>query len=354
VGILELIWHFTAQFAPAGDIGRWTDVQIAEAVYWQGEATVLVEALVSAGWLDSHREHRLVVHDWWEHSEDSLHKRLARSVERFATGEVPKLSQFSRVEQERIREAYQAQENQACAENENGGAFLGPRRGPCQGQGQGQGLSLSHSPGQGQGHAGARGEPPPGDGTPELAAKNAKSRNPAPAAPSGSESGSKSRGKAEPKGRKPRVGPKSEPAPSDGDDSACPAWATVEDWGEARRLAQLIEGAETGHDVAGIGGYERVCKLAMMLQDAGKGAVMKLARSRAVWTVEQLAKHWRRSAELEKVLVELQTYPDGVYPNRQGKAPVSRIELAYRLLMQMDGKSFRQTQEGFVHIGEIQ
>jgi hypothetical protein len=85
VGILEMLWHFTAKFAPQGDIGKYSDKAIAEAVGWKrptGTKGVTPEcklsgALVTAGWLDSDAAVRLVVHDWSDHADQSVKKFLA-------------------------------------------------------------------------------------------------------------------------------------------------------------------------------------------------------------------------------------------------------------------------------------
>jgi len=52
VGILELLWHFTAEFAHAGDVGRFTDDAIGRALCWDGDSTMLVSCLCDVGWLD--------------------------------------------------------------------------------------------------------------------------------------------------------------------------------------------------------------------------------------------------------------------------------------------------------------
>lgn len=86
VGTLELLWHFTSKFAPQGDIGKYSDKAIAEAVAWQrptGERGVtpeckLSEALVTAKWLDRCPTHRLLVHDWATHADQGVTKFLSR------------------------------------------------------------------------------------------------------------------------------------------------------------------------------------------------------------------------------------------------------------------------------------
>lgn len=78
VGMMELLWHFTARFAPQGNIGKWTDVAIAEAAHWAEQPAQLVRTLVELGWLDECAEHRLIVHDWADHCDDSTKKMLQR------------------------------------------------------------------------------------------------------------------------------------------------------------------------------------------------------------------------------------------------------------------------------------
>ena len=72
-GTLELLWIATARNAPPGDIGRFSNEDIAIQVYWEGDADELVEALVETGWLDLSQQHRLVVHDWHEHAPRYIH-----------------------------------------------------------------------------------------------------------------------------------------------------------------------------------------------------------------------------------------------------------------------------------------
>lgn len=85
VGVLELLWHFTARYAPQGDIGRWSDANIAAGVCWPGDPAALVLALVRAGWLDESPKHRLVVHDWHDHADDAAKKHIQRNNLQFAT-----------------------------------------------------------------------------------------------------------------------------------------------------------------------------------------------------------------------------------------------------------------------------
>jgi hypothetical protein len=78
VGHLEMLWHFASVYAPAGDIGRWPDPAIESACGWEGEPGAMVEALISCRWLDEVEGHRLVVHDWHEHSDRYVRRKVAR------------------------------------------------------------------------------------------------------------------------------------------------------------------------------------------------------------------------------------------------------------------------------------
>lgn len=84
VCVLERLWHATMANAQAGDIGKLSDVDIAEAIGWLGEPTPLVNALVAGGWLDRCEVHRLVVHDWHEHCPTYLKGAFTTNGKQFA------------------------------------------------------------------------------------------------------------------------------------------------------------------------------------------------------------------------------------------------------------------------------
>jgi hypothetical protein len=78
VGYLELLWHFAAEFAPQGDIGRFSDERIEGGIHWSGPSGKLISALIESGWIDAVPVHRLVVHHWEDHADDAVRKRLNR------------------------------------------------------------------------------------------------------------------------------------------------------------------------------------------------------------------------------------------------------------------------------------
>ncbi|GMW02633.1 MAG: hypothetical protein AMXMBFR84_37690 [Candidatus Hydrogenedentota bacterium] len=102
-GYLEAMWHWTAEFTPAGDIGRYRDSEIAEGAFWPpDQASEIIAAMIESRWLDACETHRIIVHDWPEHCEDTVHSRLTRSGQTFANGEQPKKTKLSQRERHQV------------------------------------------------------------------------------------------------------------------------------------------------------------------------------------------------------------------------------------------------------------
>src|SRR5207253_3273555 len=78
VGLLELLWHFTARSAPQGDVGKFSNRQIVTGLYSSRDPDAVIAALQHTGWLDPHPRHRLIVHDWAHHLDQAVHKMLQR------------------------------------------------------------------------------------------------------------------------------------------------------------------------------------------------------------------------------------------------------------------------------------
>jgi len=85
-GTLELLWIFTQNNAPMGDIGRFSNEEIAIECDWEDEPDLLVEALIETGWLDKSDTHRLVIHDWHEHAPKYLKANLKSHGKDFVSG----------------------------------------------------------------------------------------------------------------------------------------------------------------------------------------------------------------------------------------------------------------------------
>lgn len=119
-GLLDTLWDFVRKNCPRGDIGRFTDQEIAMGLDWTGDAETLVRVLVETRWLDENAQERpetfsgvtgafcrLVVHDWPEHCEDSVHKTLIKTLEIFADGTFPSLARIEKNKRPQIVSAYQ-------------------------------------------------------------------------------------------------------------------------------------------------------------------------------------------------------------------------------------------------------
>jgi hypothetical protein len=89
VGLLELLWHATSDFAPEGDIGRFSNEAIAEMVGWEGDPDTFVSTLTTCHWLDPCTEHRLIVHHWAKHAPELVKKRVERAKTAFLTAKTP-------------------------------------------------------------------------------------------------------------------------------------------------------------------------------------------------------------------------------------------------------------------------
>jgi hypothetical protein len=91
VGYLELLWHFTAEYAPRGDIGRYDVNYIEASILWKGPHGKLIEAMRETGWIDppsapprgseygATTEEVLRIHDWGDHCDEATRKRLHRA-----------------------------------------------------------------------------------------------------------------------------------------------------------------------------------------------------------------------------------------------------------------------------------
>jgi len=85
IGTLEMLWIATQKNAPQGDIGKFSDLEIAIECEWEGDPETLVSALVESGWLDVCDTHRLVVHDWEHHAPGWISRQLKRHQKSFVT-----------------------------------------------------------------------------------------------------------------------------------------------------------------------------------------------------------------------------------------------------------------------------
>lgn len=82
VGHLMYLWWWALDYAEDGDIGKFSDDDIAFAARWDGDAVQFARALVEcsfgegAGFIDR-RGDQPQIHDWWEYAGKLIEKRRA-------------------------------------------------------------------------------------------------------------------------------------------------------------------------------------------------------------------------------------------------------------------------------------
>lgn len=107
MGLLTALWKFVKKNCPRGDIGRFSNEDIALGIKYSGDADRLITALINRHWLDACEcEMRLIIHDWAHHAEESVHRQLARRFDWFADGTAPSISRLTGKEKERAEKHY--------------------------------------------------------------------------------------------------------------------------------------------------------------------------------------------------------------------------------------------------------
>lgn len=76
-GVLECLWIFARKNALLGDVGKFSNEEIAAAIEWEGDANALVAALTDSKWLDeAPGQARLVCRDWYDHAPSYIVRRI--------------------------------------------------------------------------------------------------------------------------------------------------------------------------------------------------------------------------------------------------------------------------------------
>lgn len=77
-GVLEGLWHLAAECADEGDIGKFSNEEIADHLEWPGDPNDLMDSLLKSGWVDEDDGCRLKIHDWLEHCPDFIKERVRK------------------------------------------------------------------------------------------------------------------------------------------------------------------------------------------------------------------------------------------------------------------------------------
>lgn len=107
VGLMERLWQFTEQYAPAGDVGRFSPARIADAIGWPPDlAEAFLKAALEVRLLDRREDGVLLVHGWSDHANNGVHIFLGRRTMYFADGSMPRLRLLNSDEREPAKKAY--------------------------------------------------------------------------------------------------------------------------------------------------------------------------------------------------------------------------------------------------------
>ena len=69
IGHLHCLWWWAIDFAPDGDLSKFDDYEIADAIGYEGkDPTKAKAALISAGFLDNSDTGTITIHDWYDYS----------------------------------------------------------------------------------------------------------------------------------------------------------------------------------------------------------------------------------------------------------------------------------------------
>ena len=81
VGHLHFLWWWAVDFAPDGDLSKFDDYEIADAMGYEGDDPGKAKAaLIFAGFLDNNNQGALTIHDWHEHAGPKPRTGSAKSV----------------------------------------------------------------------------------------------------------------------------------------------------------------------------------------------------------------------------------------------------------------------------------
>jgi len=84
IGHLHCLWWWAIDFAPDGDLSKFDDYEIADAIGYEGKDPAKAKAaLISSGFLDNNSDGAITIHDWYDYSGQLGDKRIeSRKKER--------------------------------------------------------------------------------------------------------------------------------------------------------------------------------------------------------------------------------------------------------------------------------
>ena len=61
---MHFLWWWALNYAQDGDLSKYTDEDIADAICWDGNAVQAVDALVKSGFIDEEPDGVYSIHKW--------------------------------------------------------------------------------------------------------------------------------------------------------------------------------------------------------------------------------------------------------------------------------------------------
>lgn len=83
VGHIHYLWWWALDYAQDGDLSRFDDYDIKDAVHWDGDEKELMNAFVESGYIDFNDDGGIFLHDWFEYA-GKLAERRAKDRARKA------------------------------------------------------------------------------------------------------------------------------------------------------------------------------------------------------------------------------------------------------------------------------
>jgi hypothetical protein len=143
--LLHRLWEWASEYSPSGSLEGIDLDDLAEALHWTDRLEPVLEAMLreKSRWLDRD-ERGLRIHDWPDHCEHYVHKRLARAREYFADGSEPKLTRLdNKAEVAEIAAWYEARRAERAAATDGEAAEQ-----PPEDQESGRPASAQRAPGE--------------------------------------------------------------------------------------------------------------------------------------------------------------------------------------------------------------
>jgi hypothetical protein len=121
VGILTGFWELTGEQFPDGDVSKAPLPYLSELSLWYPDrGQELIDALRNAVLLDVLPDGRLYVHDWHDHCENTVHRKLWRRKGWFANGLPPKIAALDGPDKAEARKWYSENKPPELRQNSNG------------------------------------------------------------------------------------------------------------------------------------------------------------------------------------------------------------------------------------------